>query len=271
LDSQQINPLEKFVSQYFFGFLMNHVCIGAKQLTAYNASNEPPTKDFFVSIYPDMSTVETGLQVISDLEEYYRISDELDPVVKTLALIFAIPISSQEEFASKYWSFAQILHDIDSLSNDYDESVNKDLDSPDFELSLAGRAVFTTTLNPHSPRMARQFNYPTLVMNQIRQFDALRATPSGKTNSFEAWQRGIRNQDAQLDPSGVPNPVLADHGSISAVEQLAGSVPEDFKFVLRKGADYRSDAFASLMEAAASEAASEAAIAELEARYSSRE
>jgi hypothetical protein len=55
------------------------------------------------------------------------------------------------------------------------------------------------------------------------------------------------------------------------VEQLAGSVPEDFKFVLRKGADYRSDAFASLMEAAASEAASEAAIAELEARYSSRE
>jgi len=232
--------LENWVGQGLLGFMRRHVCIGAKALAglsddadrAVDPENPPAPSGLHFSVYPDMGSVASAVMVLTDLEDYYAHSDRLDPVKKTLALVFPSElVASQAEFAPRYWRFAQILSDLSCLTHPWDSAASPDPAAPTFELSLAGRAVFTTTLHPASPRIARRFMYPTWVMNQTRQFDALRAA-----GQFSRWQDQIRAADAAVDPSGVANPVLTDHGQASAAGQLAGSSVEGLTFSAPAGA-----------------------------------
>ena len=162
--------------------------------------------------------------------------------IKTLALVFLVldAARTQDEFASKYWRFAQKVHDIDCISNAWDSSVSSDTTNAAFEFSIAGRAIFTTTLNPASDRVARRFNYPVWVCNQTRQFNRLR-----ELELFTKWQSQIRAADAKLDPSGVHNPILVDHGYGTAAQQLAGSSVDPCPLVVRKSLEERAVAAAA--------------------------
>ncbi len=193
-----------------------------------------------------MRSVESAFNFLQDLAEYYEISDELDPLTKSCAIAFyAEPIYSQEDFARRYWSFAQLLHDIDCQTYSWDGSVSDDIDSDEFELSLCGRAVFTTTLNPQSPRFARKIAWPVWVMNQTEQFNHLR-----RTGKFTNWQTRIRDLDSKFDPSGEPNPILVDHGYGSAADQLAGSKLETLDFVTRRTSDEKEKALSGVIKLA---------------------
>jgi FPC/CPF motif-containing protein YcgG len=208
-DGNKPGRLAKHLGALQRGFSAQHPCIGARSV-AVNGN-------LFVSIYPDMTSVASAVTALLNLEEYLRISDEIEDHVKTLALVFNEPIRDNDDFAQKYWAFVQRMHDLDCQTNQYDPTVSPDPNSTNFELSLGGRAIFTTTLNPGHSRTARHAPYPTWVCNQTRQFNRLR-----ELGLFEKWQTQIRTADADMDPSGIPNPILADHGYSSAADQLAG-------------------------------------------------
>lgn len=262
--------LERHITSVLVGFMRLHPCIGAKALAQHaDVANmiEPNAQEIaaqglHLAVYPDMSSVASAVMALTDIEAYLTHSDRLDPIYKTLVLIFPTElVASQDDFARKYWAFAQKLSDISLLTHRWPQTIAYDPSADTFELCLAGRPIFTTTLNPQSARTARKFAYCAWVMNQTSQFDALR-----ERGLFSRWQRGIRGVDAALDPSGHSNPILQDHGVQSAAPQLAGSALQPCPFepriskpvILRSGEE--------LLKAAIREGAPEAIQAELSHR-----
>lgn len=237
LDGGRASPFEVWTGQKLLGFMQGHPCIGARSLAGKAedtrdaaGSGRAPYEGLLFSSYADMSSVASAIAFIDDLENYYRVSDSIDAVLKTFVAVFPrVDISGQTEFAEHYWAFAQLLCDVSSLTHGWDANASSDPLDDSFELSLAGRAVFTTTLNPHSNRIARRFHYPAWVMNQTRQFDALR-----EAGDFDRWKASIRAKDAAIDPSGQPNPILDDHGAASSAPQLAGSALDPCPLVVPK-------------------------------------
>jgi FPC/CPF motif-containing protein YcgG len=176
-----------------------------------------------------MRTVETALKLLEDIEQYYSLSDTADSVLKSFLCIFTEKIRSPEHFSDLFWAFMQTVHDIDSLTHAYDPSVSSDPSLPNFELSFRGRAAFPTSLHSASPRLARQYAHPGWALNQSAQFNSLRTQ-----GLFEDWQRKIRNVDSKFDPSGLPNPLLVDHGAGPAGAQLGGVRMDRYPFVARR-------------------------------------
>lgn len=242
---EKVELREALIARTLHGFCLSHPCLGARAASGSGG--------LFMTVHQDMSTVESAFGFLQDLKEYYSYSDGLEPTRKSLgAAFYAEPIASQDQFAQKYWGFAQLLHDIDCLDTEWDRSVSADIEDGNFELSLAGRALFTTTLNPQNPRFARRFSYPIWIINQHEQFNHLR-----RTGRFTDWQNRIRELDSRFDPTGQPNPILADHGYESAADQLAGSKPERQNFELRDTYEKREEARKILVERATSEGAAE--------------
>lgn len=266
LDGDKASPFEVWTGQKLLGFMQGHPCIGARSLAGKAedtrdaaGAGKAPYEGLHFSTYADMSSVASAVAFINDLEDYYRVSDSIDAVLKTFVAIFPrVEISSQTDFAERYWAFAQLLCDVSSLTHGWDENASTNPVDDNFELSLAGRAVFTTTLNPHSNRIARRFNYPAWVMNQTRQFDALR-----EAGDFDRWKSSIRGKDASIDPSGQPNPILEDHGSASSAPQLAGSALNPCPLVVPKSMEDIRRVGDSLLRQAQRESASRSVMEEL--------
>ncbi len=208
-DGSKCNLREKLICRILWSFCSTHPCMGARTVAGKG--------NLFVSLQSDVRTVASAFSMLNDLTDYFELSDWIDPTEKTCAVAFyGEPISSQVEFAELYWDFLQVVHDVDCLFSDWDADVSSDITSVNFEASFKGRAIFTTTLNPQNPRIARKFAYPVWIMNQTSQFNHLRSI-----GRFTEWQRKIRRLDADMDPSGEPNPILADHGHGLAANQLA--------------------------------------------------
>lgn len=241
VDGQGVGLRQKWLAQTLVGFSKSHPCMGARAAAGSDG--------LFLSVLGDMSSVASAFFFLQDLEDYFSISDDLDPKKKSLAVAFLEePIETQDEFALKYWCFAQTLHDIDCLRFPWDGQVSNDVNSPDFELSLCGRAIFTTTLNPQNPRFARKFGFPVWVINQHTQFNHLR-----EIGRFSSWQKSIREADAKIDPSGESNPILVDHGYGSAAKQLAGSEVAETNFTVNQNAELIEKARQKLLSSASSE------------------
>lgn len=237
LDGVRPSHLEKFCASLFKGLTQRHPCIGSRTVSQNG--------NLFIAVYQKMEGVDVARKVLRDLSAYYLVADTIDNVAKTLGLFFIISVESPLDFAEKYWRFVQTLHNLDMLLNGYDNTVSSDPSERDFELSLAGRALFTTTLNPAHPRVARRGPYPIWVCNQKSQFDQLRAE-----GRFEAWHKSISDADAQTDPSGVSNPMLANHGYASAADQLAGHSIQPVPFTPRVTPDAIREGYEHLLQQA---------------------
>lgn len=241
IDGTKVGHREKLIARTFAEFCLSHPCQGARLAIAKGG--------VYLSVLRDMSSVESAFDFLTDLREYYKVSDSLVPTEKSFAVAFyAEPVSTQHDFAEKYWKFVQTLHDIDCQRCDWDASVSSDWRDAKFELSLAGRAVFTTTLNPQNPRFARKFIYPIWVINQLSQFNHLR-----ETGMFTKWQQRIRDLDSKFDPSGQPNPILTDHGQASSAGQLAGSSLAEMTFEYRATQAERTAAKSAVLAVAKAE------------------
>ena len=268
VDGFALTPVEKFVGTSLLGFLRGHPCIGARSLAgkaerrsdAQTGQWEPAHQGLHYAVYPDMHSVQSALMFLTDFEHYGTRSDPIDPILKTLAAVFIAYVpETQAEFSEAYWKFAQLLSDISALTHDWPVGIGSDPRDQNFELCLAGRPVFTTTLNLASPRLARRY-FPTWVMNQTAQFDALRAD-----GSFKRWQDSIRKSDAASDPSGTSNPILENHGEASAAPQLAGSPPAELTFSVPDKTQIVARGEA-LLQRAVSEGAHASAVRELKRR-----
>lgn len=253
LGQGRVTSFERHVGGLIHAFTSGHPCIGARQLG--------PKGRLYFALYPSMSGVASAMAFLRDLDDYFKVTDSGDPIFKSFVAIFWEPIPSASDFAAKFWEFAQLLNRIDALTSEYDPSISADPTDPTFELSLKGRAIFPATLHPAHPRPARCFTYPAWAMNQSAQFGRLR-----EDGIFETWQKKIRAADIALDPSGMPNPLLADHGDASAAAQLGQMPLKNYPFQAYQNIS-RQENLNSLLAQARSEGCDSAIINDLQSLY----
>ena len=149
-----------------------------------------------------------------------------DPqMFQSLAVLFRGPEDlSEKGFEQALWQRVQALSDIDAGKHQpYDPRVSPDAGDPHFSLSFGGEAFFLVGLHPQSSRPARRFISPALIFNPHDQFERLRAQ-----GRYDGLSKAIISRDVAL--AGSPNPMLAEHGDMSAARQYSGrAVSENWR------------------------------------------
>ena len=87
-------------------------------------------------------------------------------------------------------------------------------------MSFGGEAFFVVGLHPHASRPARRFERPAMVFNLHDQFEQLRAQ-----GRYDKLSKAILSRDVEL--AGTPNPMLEEHGIVSAARQYSGRAVSD--------------------------------------------
>jgi FPC/CPF motif-containing protein YcgG len=153
------------------------------------------------------------LQFVYDFVDEYRRSGEM---YHSAAVIFKGPHSTDEGlFETFLWQRLQALSDLDALEYDYDNRVDMRTSAAEFSFSLKQEAFFIIGLHAQSSRIARRFQYPTLVFNPHEQFEKLRSTAR-----YERMKDVVRKRDVALE--GSVNPMLKDYGEASEAYQYSG-------------------------------------------------
>ena len=117
------------------------------------------------------------------------------------------------------WALLQHLHECEPTNSPWDATVSSNPADADFSFSFAGVAMFVVGMHAGSSRVARRFEYPTVVFNPRAQFDRLRAN-----GRFERLRAVVRDREVALQ--GTINPNLADFGEASDARQYSGRATE---------------------------------------------
>lgn len=189
-------------------------CVGAK--SALNKSQMHfVVADDICSAWDDLRI----LPQITALARHYR---EKPDLFQTLVVIFRKKGDlTEQQFERGVWARLQSLSDKDEwLGEPVDSRISTDPDDPHFAVSFGGEAFFVVGLHPNASRPARRFDHPVMVFNLHDQFEVLRA---------EGRYDGLRNTILRRDENlaGSMNPMLAQHGEISAARQYSGRAVED--------------------------------------------
>lgn len=152
-----------------------------------------------------------------------------DALFLSLAVLFPTtqPLS-EVAFERALWQRLQAIHDIDARNYDWDASVSSDVKSPYFSMSVGGKAYYVVGLHPGASRPSRRFEIPALIFNLHSQFEALR-----RDGRYAMLREAIRARDMVC--CGSLNPMLSEHGVISAARQYSGRpVDEAWECPFRK-------------------------------------
>ena len=176
-----------------------------------------------MGIYDSLASMDTALAVCHDLYEFsheFKKAQHSREMVKarftSFIAVFRHPhIDSELKFEQLLWQQLQAMHGIDARYFNWDGTVSKEPDSPDFSFSLGGRAFFVVGMHPNSSRLARRSEFLCLVFNPHDQFETLRST--GK---YEHLRDTIRERDVAFQ--GNVNPMLANFGQASESRQYSG-------------------------------------------------
>ena len=198
-------------------FIQNgHPCVGASAALKRG--------EYWHGIYGRMDGAEDVMGLARDLFQYLRDQEAEPREFGTFLATFKGPKGlTEEEFETLLWRKLGELDQISSVFYPWDPTVSPDPESPQFSFSFAGKAFYVVGLHQGSSRMARSFEYPTLVFNLHSQFEKLRA--SGK---YDRMRDTIRSRDEKLQ--GSVNPMLNDFGKVSEARQYSGrKVDEGWK------------------------------------------
>ncbi len=208
------------MAQQFSEFVLDpaYPCLGAK--SAFR------TNSYHVRCYRSLGTDTSAQALGPDLLRFIASQDAMDHAFTTFVAIFDDPtIRDEVHFEKLLWQQLEALHRLDEQP--WVPSASSDPNDKNFGFSFGGVAFFVVGMHPRSARLARRFARPTLVFNDHRQFDELRAQ-----GSFPKMQRVIRDRDQTWQ--GTANPMLADFGTISEARQYSGrSVPAEWKCPFR--------------------------------------
>jgi FPC/CPF motif-containing protein YcgG len=189
-------------------------CVGAK--SALNkAQMHFVIADDICSAWDDLRI----LPQITALARHYREHTEL---FQTLVVLFRrSDFLSERRFERAVWDRLQSLSDKDEwMGQPVDPRISTDPDDPHFAVSFGGEAFFVVGLHPNASRPARRFEHPVMVFNLHDQFERLRAE-----GRYDGLRHTILKRDEIL--AGSMNPMLAQHGEISAARQYSGRAVED--------------------------------------------
>lgn len=189
-------------------------CVGAKAALHRDNMRFVVARDFR-SAWDDLRI----LPSLHDLARRYR----ADPMLfQSLVVLFETGApESEADYERLLWSRLQSLTDKDEwLGQPHDERVAHDPEDPHFAMSFGGEAFFVVGLHPRSSRPARRFETPAMVFNLHDQFEQLRAQ-----GRYDKLRWTILDRDRTL--AGSINPMLAEHGSISAARQYSGRAVDE--------------------------------------------
>jgi FPC/CPF motif-containing protein YcgG len=184
-------------------------CVGAKAAANRDGISFVVARDFG-SGWDDLRI----LPGLLDIAKRYR----ADPVpFQSLVVLFESGAPDDEEgFEKQLWARLQSLTDKDQwLGQRADPRVAHDPEDPHFAMSFGGEAFFVVGLHPKASRPARRFETPAMVFNLHDQFEQLRAA-----GRYDKLRGTILDRDLKL--AGTPNPMLSQHGTVSAARQYSG-------------------------------------------------
>lgn len=189
-------------------------CVGAKAAVNRAGMRFVVARDFR-SAWDDLRI----LPALHDLAKSYRADPQL---FQSLVVIFDQGAAeTEDEFEASLWARLQSLTDKDEwLGQPADPRVTHDPDDPHFAMSFGGEAFFVVGLHPRASRPARRFERPAMVFNLHDQFEQLRAA-----GRYDKLSGSIMARDHAL--AGSMNPMLAQHGTVSAARQYSGRAVED--------------------------------------------
>ena len=198
-----ITAFEEFVRDPSFP------CVGAKAAMAKRQMTYVVARDIR-SAWDDLD-IHTAIRGIVDL---YR---ENPAPFRSLAVIFDTDAALDELGFEQYlWERLQSLSDKDDwLGQKIDDRVAHDPKHPEFSMSFGGEAFFIVGLHPQASRPARRFERPTMIFNLHDQFEKLR-----EEGQYEKLRASILDRDVRI--AGDINPMLAQHGEVSAARQYSG-------------------------------------------------
>lgn len=163
--------------------------------------------------------IESHLSQKSVLNDLYHFVDEFRAQpdrLSSFTLILKNPeYLSFDHFEKIFWQFLRSVNVMDKAIYPHDPRVGSEVMDNDYSFSLKSEAFFILALHPQSPRWARRFKYPAIVLNPHVQFENLRLK-----NVFKKVQNVIRTKDKLLQ--GFINPMLNDFGEKSEVFQYTG-------------------------------------------------
>jgi len=189
-------------------------CVGAKAAMNRQGMRFVVARDFG-SAWDDLRI----LPSLHALARDYRADPE--PFQSLVVLFESGAPADEESFEKALWKRLQSLSDKDEwLGQDPDPRVAHDPADPHFALSFGGEAFFLVGLHPAASRPARRFEVPAMVFNIHDQFERLRAE-----GRYGPLKKTILKRDHTL--AGSINPMLAEHGSISAARQYSGRAVND--------------------------------------------
>lgn len=188
-------------------------CVGAKSALANDRMK--------VMLARDLTSAWNDLAIHDALLDWAELDLPPDDL-RSFAVIFEGPRDLDErQFEQAMWDRLQSLSDKDEWKYQrHDPKVSSDPEHPDFSMSFGGSAFFVVGLHPNASRPARRFPNPTLVFNLHDQFERLR-----EKGLYDRMRSRIIERDVEL--AGSINPMLAQHGEISAARQYSGRVVED--------------------------------------------
>ncbi len=180
--------------------------------------------DYRFGYYPPMATPAASAGLSFDLYEFNREFSAAENRLYSFIAVFDGPVSLTElEFEHLLWKQLQQLHEIDVPFFDWDPTVARDPQDPQFSFSFGGKAYFIVGLHAAASRTARRFAWPALVFNAHEIFDRLR-----EAGTFTKMQSTIRKRDIKLQ--GSINPMVQNFGTVSEARQYSGRpVPDDWR------------------------------------------
>ncbi len=171
------------------------------------------TNEHDLHLYDQMGSAAGARSLATDLAAFVTRPAAEPGRFRAFVAVFRAPRPRNElQFEEQLWLQLQLLHEQDEPSAGWDPAVSADPDSPQFSFSFAGVGLFVVGLHPASSRLARRFDWPTLVFNPHAQFEQLR-----RDGRFERLRDRIRERDLALQ--GSLNPNLANFGERSEAEQ----------------------------------------------------
>lgn len=182
-------------------------CVGAKSAAAQDGI------EFFEG--GDMRDGSYDEQLLAQLQLFAARAREQALFVSFVALFPATPALDEASFEAALWDRLQALHRLDRRNFLWDPSVSSDPASPDFSLSLGGRAFYIVGVHPGASRKARRFGCAALVFNLHSQFETLR-----EDGRYDKLRAAITERDIAF--SGSRNPMLKQHGESSEARQYSG-------------------------------------------------
>ena len=153
--------------------------------------------------------------IVRQIQNFAARQDETSLFVSLIVMFDNAGQMDDALFEAFLWQRLQAFHAIDAVSFEWDGKVSKDPQSPQFSMSLGGKAFYVVGLHPGASRPARRFSRPAMVFNLHSQFEMLR-----EEGIYGKLKETILKRD--MAANGSINPMLAMHGERSEAQQYSG-------------------------------------------------